>query len=66
VLKAVRERFAAKRVVAAFPPDRRSAELQRRAHGYLCIGEDKLCTSQLPDSITLPDGHMLRRPQTWF
>jgi hypothetical protein len=49
----------------AFPPKRHSAELKRAAHGYLTIGEDKLRSSQLPDQLAKPDGHVLSRPVSW-
>jgi uncharacterized LabA/DUF88 family protein len=64
-IKSVRERFPAKRLIVAFPPRRHSAELKRVAHGYLTIGEDKLRASQLPETITKPDGHLLSCPATW-
>jgi len=64
-IRRVLERFPGKRVVVAFPPARHSAELQRCASGYLTIGEDKLRASQLPDTLTKPDGYTLRRPATW-
>lgn len=64
-IRRVRERFPAKRVIVAFPPQRHSAELKRTASGFLSIGEDKLRTSQLPDPLTKADGFALVRPSTW-
>lgn len=64
-IRRVRERFPNKRVIAAFPPKRHSAELKKAANGHLFIGEDKLRTSQLPDQITKPDGFVLTRPVSW-
>ena len=64
-IRRVRERYPAKRLIVAFPPKRNSAELQRAAHGYMRIGKDKLRGSQLSETITKPDGHVLSRPATW-
>lgn len=64
-IRRIRKRFPRKRLVVAFPPKRHSAELKRVAQGYLHIGEDKLRQSQLPDTLTKPDGHVLTRPITW-
>jgi uncharacterized LabA/DUF88 family protein len=64
-IQRVRKRFATKRLIVAFPPNRQSAELKRVAHGFLTIGEDKLRASQLPPQIVKPSGHTLTRPTTW-
>lgn len=64
-LRKMRDRFAEKRIVVAFPPGRYSNELKRCAHGFFTIGEDKLRASQLPERIAKPDGYVLTRPATW-
>lgn len=64
-IRRIRSRFPSKRLIVAFPPARHAAELKRAAHGYTHIGEDKLRTSQLPSTITKPDGHVLSRPRSW-
>lgn len=64
-VRRVRQRFPGKRVIVAFPPRRHSSELKRWATGFVSIGEDKLRTSQLPDTLTKPDGFVLSRPVTW-
>lgn len=64
-IRRVRERFAQKRIVVAFPPSRYSNELKRCANGYLTMGEDKLRASQLPEQLVKPDGHVLTRPASW-
>lgn len=64
-LRKVRDRFAEKRIVVAFPPGRYSNERKRCAHGFFTIGEDKLRASQLPERIAKPDGYVLTRPATW-
>lgn len=57
--------FPAKRIVVAFPPRRRSAELMRVADGFVAIGDDKVRRAQLPDEVVTPAGVVLRRPKHW-
>lgn len=64
-IRRVRERFPAKRIIIAFPPNRYSSELKRYANGYLTVGEDKFRNSQFPDQVTKPDGFVLQRPASW-
>lgn len=64
-IRRVRERFPAKRVIVAFPPQRHSNALKQHANGHLAISENKLRASQLPDQIIKPDNFMLQRPATW-
>ncbi|WP_308388543.1 NYN domain-containing protein [Acidithiobacillus sp. AMEEHan] len=64
-IRRVRERFPAKRVIVAFPPQRHSKALKQHANGYLAISENKLRASQLPDRLIKPDGYVLTRPDTW-
>lgn len=64
-VRRILQRFPGKRVIVAFPPRRHSSELKRWASGFVSIGEDKLRTSQLPESLTKPDGFVLSRPVTW-
>ena len=54
-----------RRVIVAFPPARQSAELKRVAHSFFWINEQHLRLSQLPDTITKPNGHQLVRPERW-
>ena len=62
---AVRQRFPAKRVVIACPPDRQSKRLEGAANAYLRIGRKKLLDSQFPDEVIKTDGFVLRRPPSW-
>ncbi len=62
---AVRQRHPDKRVVVAFPPNRRSFELRNAATAHFPIGRRRLSESQLPDRITKPDGYVLTRPPSW-
>jgi uncharacterized LabA/DUF88 family protein len=53
------------RVVACFPPMRRSEDLRRAADAWLTIGEGLLKRSQLPRQVTATSGVILRRPKKW-
>lgn len=64
-IKAVKELFPHKRIVAAFPPKRNSTELARVAHVSFHIGRSNIAKSMLPDEIIKPDGTILRRPDSW-
>ena len=57
--------FPGKRVVVAFPPDRQSSALAKRASASFRIGRAKIAASQLPDRVTKPDGFVLQRPAKW-
>ncbi len=61
---AVKERYN-KRVIVAFPPNRRSNELRAAATSSLVIGADSLRNSQLPDVVPSAAGYALRRPANW-
>jgi hypothetical protein len=56
--------FPAKRIIAAFPPGRQSAELKRVVDGFMFIGEDKVRQAQLPDEVVAKAGVVLRRRST--
>ena len=64
-LHIIRDRFCAVRVTVAFPPGRRSIDLQRYAHAYFQIGLANLRRSQLPDVVVTPAGVRLERPLEW-
>ncbi len=64
-VQAVLDRHPNKRVIAAFPPDRKSKHLRQVVNASFTIGRNKLRDSQLPDQVTRPDGFMLRRPPSW-
>jgi uncharacterized LabA/DUF88 family protein len=65
-LHIIRDRFSATRIVVAFPPGRRSIDLQRVAHAYLQIGVANIRRSQLPDVVVTPGGVRLERPAEWL
>lgn len=64
-IEQIRRLHPAKRIIVAFPPDRRSGNLSRLAHGSFTIGEAKLRQSQLPHTVVKPGGFALRRPTRW-
>ena len=64
-VRAVRQRFRDKRVVVAFPPRRRSGDLCAAASACITIGRATLARSLLPETVTTPAGHRLRRPSSW-
>lgn len=57
--------FPAKRIIAAFPPSRHSAELKRVVDGFMFIGDDKIRRAQLPDQVVTKAGVTLQRPKHW-
>lgn len=57
--------FKGKRVIAAFPPRRRSTELATIATGQRQIEKGHLKKSQLPQAIELPSGYVLKKPPHW-
>ena len=62
---AIKSLFPNKRVIAGFPPQRHSAQLQRLAHGFLQIGRANLAKSVFPDKVQKADGFVLQRPSEW-
>ena len=65
-IRRVRQRFPNRRLIVAFPPNRRSDQLRKAAHGYVVIGADSLRQNVLPDEILTTDGFVLRRPVEWY
>lgn len=64
-VREVKSLFPQKRIVAAFPPKRHSAELKRVVDGFMFIGDDKIRQAQLPDEVVTKTGIILRRPKHW-
>lgn len=65
-IRRVRQRFPNMRLIVAFPPNRRSDQLRKAAHGYVVIGADSLRQNVLPDEILTTDGFVLKRPAEWY
>ncbi|MCH7491511.1 MAG: NYN domain-containing protein [Gemmatimonadetes bacterium] len=64
-IEVIREHLPEKRVIVAFPPGRSSKDLRQAAHGWFYINQKTLRVSQLPNVVTKPNGHELRRPSRW-
>jgi uncharacterized LabA/DUF88 family protein len=64
-VKETKSLFPAKRIIAAFPPRRHSADLKRVVDGYVNIGDDKIRRAQLPNEVVTEAGVVLRRPKHW-
>lgn len=65
-IRRVRQRFPSRRLIVAFPPNRRSDQLRKAAHGYVVIGADSLRQNVLPDEILTTGGFVLKRPAEWY
>ena len=61
----IRDQAPEKRIIALFPPKRKSGHLKRTVHASMDIGRAMLAKSQFPDEIKKPDGYILRRPCEW-
>ena len=64
-VEVVLQRYSGKRVVVALPPKRSSVRLRSAATASFTIGRGMLSNSQLPESVTKADGHVLTRPSQW-
>jgi hypothetical protein len=54
-----------KRIIATFPPRRRSDDIGRTADGLLRIDQRMLRQSQLPAKVVKPNGVAIERPAYW-
>ena len=64
-IDAVKGLFPKKRIVVAFPPERYSSELARKAHAYMNIHENSFRRCLLPEHIDLPNGLHVDCPTKW-
>ena len=64
-IEVVRQKFANKRVIAAFPPKRNSWQLRKAATAAFTIGRKRIAQSQLPDPVVKPDGYGVAKPERW-
>jgi uncharacterized LabA/DUF88 family protein len=54
------------KIIVCFPPNRRSLNLQRWSNGIKMLTDRKLYEEcLLPETLTLPDGFVLKRPNKW-
>jgi hypothetical protein len=54
-----------KRVIAMFPPRRRSDDICQAADGLLRIDQRMLRQLQLPEKVVKPNGVVIERPAYW-
>lgn len=64
-IRAIKSHIPQKRIGVYFPPKRHSIHLENAVDFSGLIGRKKLKNSQLPASITLPNGYVLTRPVSW-
>lgn len=64
-VKIIKETYAPKRLIAAFPPERYSRDLDNMVHSSFHIGRIHFHHNQLPPKVTRDDGFILERPATW-
>jgi len=64
-IKAVHQNFKNKRVVVAFPPNRKNISVSKVAKGSFTIGRKKLKDHQLSRKVIKPDGFVLEKPTEW-
>ena len=64
-IEVVRQKYANKRVIVRFPPNRRSQDLIAAASGSSRISRNMLRDSQLPDPVHKPDGYPVHKPARW-
>jgi len=64
-LTAVRALHPVAKIVAAFPPKRKSDKLRRISDASFTINRSKLAKSQLPESVHSADGKVFARPPSW-
>ena len=65
-VESVQRRFPHKRVVVAFPPRRRSSQLERAASKALSIYPRTIQANPLPDPVRTPGGVELHAPSGWL
>ena len=64
-IEVVRQKYANKQVVAAFPLARISRDLRKAATASFTIGRKRIAQSQLPDPVAKPDGYLVAKPARW-
>lgn len=64
-VRIIRDRWPAKKVIAVFPPNRRSDALRRAVHGQKWIAEADVRASQLPQQVMISPGRTVSRPMNW-
>jgi uncharacterized LabA/DUF88 family protein len=65
-LEAIKTHLTSKHIHLAFPPGRFSHALRAKCHTFSVIKEASFSASQLPEEVVMPNGHVLRRPESWW
>jgi uncharacterized LabA/DUF88 family protein len=65
VVAAVKHLGTGKRIVAAFPPRRRSKSLAQAVDGYVSVSHTRVRNAQLPPEIVTRGGVRISRPAYW-
>ena len=64
-IRAIKELFRDKKMVVAFPPRRKSYELQKMADINFSIGQKQIEESQFPGVVVTKAGHEIQKPVGW-
>ena len=64
-IQAILRHDPSKRVIAVFPPKRRSKALASITNGQWVISRNLLAKCQFPYKVARSDGYMLERPVSW-
>ena len=64
-VESVRTRYPDKRLIVAFPPKRRSVDLEIAAHASFGILNNQIRASRLPNPVVTPEGIALQAPMGW-
>lgn len=65
-VKTIRSRWPRKRIIALFPPNRKSDALRRAVNGQKWISEADLRQAQMPSIVDLGFGRSATRPAVWI
>ena len=65
-IERIKEFAPAHKVITYFPPNRHSFDLLKWSNGLKVLTNKQLYEeSMLPETVTLPDGFVLKRPDKW-
>ena len=64
-IRTARDLFPAAPIAVMFPYNRHNAELKRAVKQSFKIAKDQYAKFQFPDPITLPNGHVIKKPLKW-
>lgn len=64
-IQTIKNLYPKKRIIVAFPPERKSSALMNTAHGYTHISRASLLDSLFPDTVVKSPGIILKRPLSW-